>query len=441
MTTLIEWQFDGLVGPTHHYGGLSSGNLASTNNQNQVSSPKAAALQGLKKMRFVKSLGIKQAFLPPHPRPNINLLKSVGFRGTPKDILARAYEEAPQLLSQAFSASAMWTANAATVTPSTDSKDGKLHLTPANLVSKVHRAQEAQFTEQLLRNIFHAKEHFHVHQPLFPHMHFGDEGAANHTRLFATDKAAHIFGYGFDDRDSSAPRPKKYVARQTRQASEALIRNGGIEALSILAHQDPIGIDTGSFHSDVLMVGTGQVLLMHEHSFLARRQLFEELKKRLGGTLEIHVASDDELPCADAVAAYPFNSQLLMCPDGSYVIIAPKTCLEVPSAHTWLEKIKSTSKHIKEVHYLDVKQSMKNGGGPACLRLRVPMTGEESQAIHQGVVLTDERAQQLQSWVERHYRDKLTLKDFCDASILDELKETFRALGDIIGLPELYMAT
>src|SRR5215475_8689569 len=109
-----EINFDGLVGPTHHYAGLSSGNLASEGHAGEVSNPRAAALQGLEKMRFVAGLGVGQAILPPQPRPDIGLLRRLGFEGTDGAVLARARRSAPELLSAASSASAMWVANAAT---------------------------------------------------------------------------------------------------------------------------------------------------------------------------------------------------------------------------------------------------------------------------------------------------------------------------------------
>ena len=43
---LTEINFDGLVGPSHNYAGLSIGNLASTRNAGQLSQPRRAALEG-----------------------------------------------------------------------------------------------------------------------------------------------------------------------------------------------------------------------------------------------------------------------------------------------------------------------------------------------------------------------------------------------------------
>ena len=51
MHTAREFNFDGLVGPSHNYAGLSFGNVASFSNVKSASNPKQAALQGLAKMR------------------------------------------------------------------------------------------------------------------------------------------------------------------------------------------------------------------------------------------------------------------------------------------------------------------------------------------------------------------------------------------------------
>ena len=86
------------------------------------------------------------------------------------------------LLANVSSASAMWAANAATVSPSADAGDKRVHLTPANLSSHLHRSIEAETTGRVLKAIFSDEKHFVVHEPV-PFAVFGDEGAANHCRI------------------------------------------------------------------------------------------------------------------------------------------------------------------------------------------------------------------------------------------------------------------
>jgi len=112
-----ELNLDGIVGPTHNYAGLSWGNLASQKHKLSVSNPRQAALEGLAKMKFLADMGIPQAVLPPHQRPHLPTLRSLGYSGSDAEILAKAHQDNPVLLSACCSASAMWSANAATVSP------------------------------------------------------------------------------------------------------------------------------------------------------------------------------------------------------------------------------------------------------------------------------------------------------------------------------------
>ena len=137
MNEAYEVDFEGLVGPTHNYSGLSYGNVASMQNQASTSNPKKAALQGLEKMQYLSSIGIKQAILPPHERPHLPTLRALGYDGSDGYIVEMAYKEDPDLLYNCSSASAMWTANAATFSPSIDCVDKRAHFTAANLVSKI----------------------------------------------------------------------------------------------------------------------------------------------------------------------------------------------------------------------------------------------------------------------------------------------------------------
>ncbi|MFL5277880.1 MAG: N-succinylarginine dihydrolase, partial [Myxococcales bacterium] len=270
-----EYNFDGIVGPTHNYAGLSSGNVASMSHGGQVSNPRRAALQGLAKMRLVASLGVGQALLPPHERPRLSTLRKLGFHGSEEEILAQAANDpvtGDHALRLCSSAAAMWTANAATCIPSSDSADGRLHLVPANLTSMFHRVLEADTTERVLRSIFASAERFVVHAPLPGGAHFSDEGAANHIRLFVPRlPALHLFTWGRVSYGGSPPggEPLRFPARQTREASAAVARLGQVDPTrALFPQQHPIGIDAGAFHTDVVAVGNGHVLLLHELAFV-----------------------------------------------------------------------------------------------------------------------------------------------------------------------------
>jgi succinylarginine dihydrolase len=432
-----EHQFDGLVGPTHHYAGLSPGNLASQSHAGEPSNPRAAALEGLAKMRRVRELGIAQAVLPPQPRPDIALLRRMGFAGQDSEVLALALRDAPELLHAASSASSMWAANAATVVPSCDTRDGKAHFVPANLVSLLHRSIEAATTERVLRAIFADPNHFTVHPALPASEALSDEGAANHTRLATKRATLHLFGWG--RRAGQLAPTRKYPARQAEQASRAVARACQLATeQQLFWQQDPLGIDAGAFHSDVLAVGNERLLLLHEHAFVESAQLLGELARRLGEDLTVLLASEAELPLAEAVAAYPFNSQLLSLPGGGMQLLAPLESRDNPRARAFLERVASESQLVSGVDYLDVNGSMRNGGGPACLRLRVLLSAEESQRLG-GSVLFDERLdRELSGIVTRRYRDRVELADMADPALLIEAHTALDEITQALALGSLY---
>jgi succinylarginine dihydrolase len=424
-----EHQFDGLVGPTHNYGGLSAGNVASTTHSGQTSSPRAAARQGLAKMKFVRDLGVRQAVLPPHDRPHLATLHKLGFRGSDEDVIAAAAKGDALLLRLTSSASAMWTANAATVAPSKDTADGKVHFTPANLQQMFHRSIEPETTTRVLRAIFpEAAGSFVVHDPLPGGGQLADEGAANHTRLATSRGSVHVFAWGRRVW-GEATLPKKFPARQTREASEAVARLHAIDpARCRFPQQDPAGIDEGAFHTDVLAVGNERFFMLHELAFLDRDALIADLRRTLGDELCVVEAKASELPPSSAIRAYPFNSQVLTRDDGTMCIIAPEDSREDPHARAFLEKVLAANGPVKDVFYRDVRQSMNNGGGPACLRLRVPLEESEVAAIGANVLLDDNLHDALCVWVDTHYREKLAPGDLADPKLA---RETMAALDEL----------
>ena len=437
-----EFNFDGIVGPTHNYAGLSHGNVASANSKRNTSNPRAAALEGLAKMKFVADLGIGQAVLPPLFRPCIRSLHGMGFRGNSEQMITRASETAPALLAACFSASNMWTANAATVSPSTDCADAKLHLTPANLVSLLHRSIESEATTRNLRAIFSDNRHFEVHNPLQPCQTMADEGAANHTRLCKEhgQPAIETFVFGRSALDRSMNGPKKFPARQTLEACQAIARQHQLDdQQTVFIQQNPMAIDAGVFHNDVISVGNRNVLLCHENAFVDQAKVLANLKQRFqqqcDEELIVIQLSQQQLPLKEAVASYLFNSQLLSRTDDRMVLICPQECESNPFARACLEKIVAEDNPIDKVEFLELRQSMNNGGGPACLRLRVVLSEEQASQVHQPVFFTDELFQSLSNWINTHYRDSLSVDDLSDPKLLDEVNTAFQALSRILNLP------
>jgi succinylarginine dihydrolase len=444
MRNAREFNFDGLVGPSHNYAGLSFGNVASFSNVKSASNPRQAALQGLAKMRALAARGFAQAVMPPQARPNLRMLRRLGFSGTDADVLARAWREAPVILACAWSAAPMWTANAATVSPAADTADGRTHFTAANLNNKLHRAPEHEQATRTLRAIFADADHFVVHDALPPTPAFGDEGAANHTRLAASHSAAGVefFVYGRVEFDPAAPSPKKYPARQTLEASQAVARLHGLDpARTVFAAQNPDVIDQGVFHNDVIAVGNGNVLFYHEQAFADEAATLDALRRAMAGVdadLAAIRVDSGAVPVADAVASYLFNSQLLSRADGKMGLVVPHECRENAAVARYLEQLVASGGPVAELIEFDLRQSMRNGGGPACLRLRVTLTDVEAAAMHQGVIMTEALYAQLVAWVERHYRDRIEPKDLADPQLALECSAALEELTRILGLPGLY---
>lgn len=430
-----EVNFDGLVGPTHNYAGLARGNLASAKHQGLTSNPRAAALEGLAKMRTLFGLGLKQAILPPQQRPNLPLLHRLGFTGPLDTVITRAAREAPRVLAASYSASAMWTANAATVCPASDALDNRVHLTPANLVSLLHRHQEASETAAILQTIFADPQHFVVHDPLPAVNYFSDEGAANHTRLVGLGgEAVHLFAWGRTSNPASgAEAPKVHPARQALEASQAIARLHQLRSPALFWQQAPVGIDAGAFHTDVLAVGNGNVLLLHEHAFVNHRALLSDLEQRLTG-FRACVATEAELPTEDAVKGYPFNSQLVSLPSGKMRIIAPQEAHDSPTCRAYLERVVHEVEAVEGISYLPVRQSMANGGGPACLRLRVVLTSAQLSAMRGRVVVTEPLLSELETFVSSRYRDALTPADLADPTLALESLQSHAELCRILRL-------
>ncbi|MFV1989692.1 MAG: N-succinylarginine dihydrolase [Acidimicrobiales bacterium] len=435
MSEAVEVNFDGLVGPTHSFAGLSYGNIASRDNAQAISNPRAAALQGIAKMRALHERGVPQGILPPHPRPDIRALRSVGFSGTDAEVLAAAHVNDISLLWRASSASAMWVANAATVSPSSDTSDGRVHITPANLVTQWHRAIEAPFTTRLLREVFSDSQRVAVHDPLPCSSELADEGAANHTRLAASHNSpgVELFVYGGSGGD--APGPKRFPARQTLLASQAVARLHGVKQV-VFAQQSPEAIDAGGFHNDVVSVGNTSLFLMHEQAYLDPGTLKAQLREHLP-ELTIVEIPQSLVSLDEAVSSYLFNSQLVSVADGAPVLVAERRCGDFVGALSAIEMLLEQG-HISEVIWVDLDESMRNGGGPACLRLRVQLTPEELRSVNPGFLVDEAKLDELEEWVKKHYREILTPADLGQSELLDEVGVAFGALEEILDAPGLF---
>lgn len=413
---LTEINFDGIVGPSHNYAGLSLGNIASANNAGDTSHPRAAALQGLGKMRHNLALGLTQGFLLPLPRPNAAFLGAIGADGT----------EDRRLLAAAWSASSMWTANAATVSPAPDTADGRCHLTAANLVTMPHRSQEWPDTVRQLRLAFADAAHFAVHDAV-PAC-FGDEGAANHMRM-GTDHGApgiEIFVYG----KSGGPFP----ARQHEQASRAVARLHGLSpARTLFVEQNPAAIAAGAFHNDVVAVANERVLFTHEQAFADPDGTYAAIRDLLPEA-EIVIVPAAAVSLADAIKSYLFNAQLLTLASGEMGLVIPLEAWEHTRVRAWLDGMLASNGPIRRVLPVDVRQSMANGGGPACLRLRVVA---DPATVDPRFLLNEDKIARIEAVVAAHWPESISPGQLGDSALAERVVAARLALLEAVDLTEL----
>ena len=413
---LREINFDGIIGPSHNYAGLSLGNVASMTHGGQVSEPRAAALQGLAKMRANFELGLAQGILLPHPRPNRAWLAELG---TAFDVAE------PVLAANALSASAMWAANAATVSPAPDTADGKCHLTVANLRTMPHRSHEWPATLAQLRVAF-AGSGFAVHGPVPPA--FGDEGAANHMRLAPAhgEPGVEVFVYGV----SGGPFP----ARQHLEASKAIARLHRLDPDRVLfAQQSEEAIAAGAFHNDVVAVANERVLFAHERAFADKGALLAALEANVPGFEYVEVSAAD-VPLEDAIRSYLFNAQLVTPPDGQPTLIVPLEAKETPSVWRWIERHIAGNGPIRRVEVVDVRQSMANGGGPACLRLRV---AADPAGVDPRFLVDEARLDAIAEVVRRHWPEQIAHVELQRPALIADIERARAALLEALGLSEL----
>ena len=413
---LVEINFDGIVGPSHNYAGLSLGNIASASHGGDTSYPRAAALQGIAKMRSNMELGLAQGYLLPLPRPNFGLMRNLALDS-----------QAPrQLIAAAWSASSMWTANAATVSPAPDTADGSCHLTPANLVTMAHRAQEWRDTKAQLDIAFGDKQHFTVHDAVLPT--FGDEGAANHMRFCEGHGSAgvEVFVYGRQG--------GKFPARQHEQASRAVARLHGLGADNcVFIEQNPDAIEAGAFHNDVVSVANERVLFTHERAFADKQRAYDTIAAAFPA-LQIVEVPESAVSLEEAIRTYLFNAQLLTLPTGEMALVVPTECQESASVWAWCEHMLATNGPIRKVIPVDVKQSMANGGGPACLRLRVVA---DPATVDPRFMLDEAKADRIEAVVAENWPEQINPADIGSDALAKAVIEAREALLSVLSLDTL----
>jgi succinylarginine dihydrolase len=433
----MELSLSTLPAPTHHFAGLAFGNLASEIHAGKISSPKKAALQSLERIFYLYSRGFPQIIIPPQKRPDFKFIKEQGLDlKNIKNLLAD--KNSRKRLSIASSSSSMWQANAATISSSLESSDKKVHFTPANLKSNLHRALELEESTAILKKVFNDSSYFTCHEAIDFEFYGGDEGAANHTRISESHSSPgldfFVYGYSQPNKAKTGSRPR----RQSLESQKQIIINHKLNPERIIfAKQNPEAIEAGVFHNDVISTGNENFFLYHELAFEDTEKTLDEINEKylkLNPTkpLILIKISESELSLAEAVSSYLFNSQILSKPDGSMLLLAPEESRLNQRSNAVIERVLNSQENpISEVKFIDLKESMSNGGGPACLRLRVPLHEEAFKAINPRYIFNEKTYQVLKDCINEYYRDSLILDEIYTEKFLEETEKIYRNFENI----------
>jgi succinylarginine dihydrolase len=290
-----------------------------------------------------------------------------------------------------------------------------------------HRSHEWPATLAQLRLAFADERHFAVHAPVPPT--FGDEGAANHMRIAAAhgSPGVEIFVYGV--------RGGVYPARQHVEASRAIARFHRLDpGRTLFLAQSAEAIAAGAFHNDVVAVANENVLFAHEKAFADRQGFYAELR-RLVPEVEIVEVPDSVVSLPDAIRSYLFNAQLVTLPDGGgMALILPEEARDTPNVWAWLEAMAAGNGPIRKLFVVDVRQSMANGGGPACLRLRIVA---DPAAIDPRFLVDEARLDRIAAVVEAQWPAQIAPDDLADPALWPQLEDARRALLETLDITEL----
>jgi succinylarginine dihydrolase len=247
-----------------------------------------------------------------------------------------------------------------------------------------------------------------------------DEGAANHMRLCGSgnnrNRAVHVFVHE-PASESDSLSPLRYVSRQSVVASHHVSRKLTLaEEKCVFIEQSQRAINAGVFHNDVIATSHGNLLLCHELAFTNTPQSIERMSEKyrqvVGEELICEIVTESMLPIEESVRSYLFNSQILSKSDGSFHLLCPSECGESERVRTVIEGwLASESNPISSVETIGVQESMSNGGGPACLRLRLDVDEEQVSQLEPRWRFTPERHSEIARWIDNYYPARLCIDD------------------------------
>lgn len=186
---------------------------------------------------------------------------------------------------------------------------------------------------------------------------------------------------------------------------------------------------------DAVAVSNENVLFVHSHAFEEREWIYDTIRKSVP-SVQIIEAPVDRVSLADAVSSYLFNSQLVTLPDGQTALIAPSECRENAAVWAWLNDSIVGQTAITRIEVIDVRESMRNGGGPACLRLRVAMSDAAVVAVDQRFLVNESTCDRLERIIEGHWPEQIAASDLSNAELWATCRAARQTLLATLGFSE-----
>ena len=177
-------------------------------------------------------------------------------------------------------------------------------------------------------------------------------------------------------------------------------------------------IAAGAFHNDVVAVANERVLFTHEQAFEHPDQTYADIK-RMMPEAEIIIVPANRVSLADAIQSYLFNAQLVTLSDGGMALILPSEAQDNARVWGWLTEMVEGNGPIRKLVPVDVRQSMANGGGPACLRLRVVA---DPATVDQRFIADAHKLDIIAEVVTVHWPETIVPDQLGDPDLLDKVR-------------------
>ena len=163
----------------------------------------------------------------------------------------------------------------------------------------------------------------------------------------------------------------------------------------------------------------------------------EQISSQLPDANFIEISNKD-INLEDIVGSYLLNSQLVTIPNTDEMcLILPQEVNNYSAIQQWLANLPNISQ-IAQLEYVDIKQSMMNGGGPACLRFKAQLQGSELGKLNSKFIFDDKKFEALENLIHKYYREKLFPEDLQDYSLVIETREFLQALTELLDLGNIY---